>query len=60
MSAVYNESSEKGWSVNTTKCQQFLMRVLNERVCGYRHMSAVSNESSEREGLWIKTCVSSL
>jgi hypothetical protein len=46
--------------VNTSICQQFIMRVLKERVCGYRHMSAASNKSSELEGLWIKTYVSSL
>jgi hypothetical protein len=46
--------------VDTGICQQFIMRVLKERACGYRHMSAVYNESSEREGLLIQAYVSSL
>jgi hypothetical protein len=40
--------------VDTDICQQFITRDLKERVCGYRHISAVYNKSSEREGLWIQ------
>jgi hypothetical protein len=31
-------------------CQHFITRVMKERVCESRHMSAVYNEISEREG----------
>jgi hypothetical protein len=41
-------------------CQQFITTVLKKRVCVYRHMSAVYNEISEREGLWIQSYVSNL
>jgi hypothetical protein len=46
--------------VNAGIIHQFLTRVLKERACGYRHMSAVFIESSEREALWIQAYISSL
>jgi hypothetical protein len=39
--------------VDTGICQQFITRALKDRVFEYRHMSAVYNESSEREIMWI-------
>jgi hypothetical protein len=40
--------------VDTVICQQFVKRVLKERVCEYMHISAVYNESSERQGMRIQ------
>jgi hypothetical protein len=40
--------------VNPGICQQFITRFLKERVRRYSHMSAVYNESFERDGLWIQ------
>jgi hypothetical protein len=37
--------------VGTGIYKQLIMRVMKMSVCEYRHMSAVHNESSEREGL---------
>jgi hypothetical protein len=41
-------------------CQQFITRVLKEKVCGYSDMSADYNVRSEKEGIWIQAYVSSI
>jgi hypothetical protein len=46
--------------VDTDISQQFITRVQKESVCGYRNMSAVCNESSEKESMWIQAYVSKL